>query len=83
MIGDSPTPPEEQKSFEIIKVIDGHIDAAPVDGPWYCGLIFERTGPDRANIDHWIVHLTLGNTTTHMPMKVFTALKTMLSDIKQ
>ncbi len=84
MLSSPPTPPaEEQKSYETIRVVDGEIDAAPVDTPWYCGLIFERVGPDRGNVDHWIVHLTLGNTTTHMPMKVFLTLKKILSDVKQ
>lgn len=84
MISQPPTPPaEEQKSYETVKVVDGAIDASPVDNPWYCGILFERIGADRSNVDHWIVHLSLGNTTTHMPMKVFLTLKKILSEVEQ
>lgn len=73
---------EEPRTYETIKVLDGTIDAAPVDAPWYAGLIFERIGPERNNSDHWVAHLTLGNNTTHMPMKVFLTLKKLIADVK-
>lgn len=78
----SPTEPEQEKTYETIPVIDGQIDAAPVDGPWYVGLIFERIGIDRSNVDHWVAHLTLGNNTTHMPMRVFLSLQKLLGEVK-
>ena len=85
MMNQPPTPAaeEQEKTYETIKAIDGTIDAAPVDTPWYCGLIFERIGKDRDNVDHWVAHLTLGNTTQHMPMRVFLALQKLLGDVKQ
>jgi hypothetical protein len=83
MMAQPPKPEDIQKSYETITPIDGTIEAEPVDSPWYCGLIFERIGPHRENLDHWVAHLTLGNSTIHMPMKVFITLKKILSEIKQ
>ncbi len=84
MMNEPPATVEEaEKTYEIMKIIDGTIDASPVDGPWYCGLIFERIGKDRNNADHWVVHLTLGNNTTHMPMRVFIQLQKLFGEVKQ